>query len=330
MLRTGCSVLVGPRACCGGGECGGAGGGARVWLLVRAGITLSCASLATRPMQTERHDTQNAWPSHLRGLKPAVWIAYRIFNQGSDVDSRRSIPPVVPLQTDTSQLRPKPLGMAVPRQEMVTLPLPQALRQKLLSAGLRTMADLEVCRLDQTSEGACPPTAAACRSAVNLTHLLRCCAAQRASSARKRPTVWANSCTGGRTPQARCLAPCALRGPPALPASSAGNASSKHATDACRVRGEHLCNAAGACLASELPMQSVPSNSIVSFSADMDRLFGFGFPLGQVTELCALQCLCCFNVRLPLRCCCCGWLLMPCISCMMCAQVGLLEWGSHR
>ena len=45
---------------------------------------------------------------------------------------------------------------------------------------------------------------------------------------------------------------------------------------------------AGVCLASELPMQSTPENSIVSFSADLDRLLGVGFPLGQVTELCAL------------------------------------------
>ena len=52
---------------------------------------------------------------------------------------------------------------------------------------------------------------------------------------------------------------------------------------------ERLQSVAGACLASELPMQSVPANSIVSFSADLDRLFGFGFPLGQVTELCALR-----------------------------------------
>lgn len=42
-------------------------------------------------------------------------------------------------------------------------------------------------------------------------------------------------------------------------------------------------------MASELPMQSTPENSIVSFSADLDRLLGVGFPLGQVTELCALH-----------------------------------------
>ena len=36
-------------------------------------------------------------------------------------------------------------------------------------------------------------------------------------------------------------------------------------------------------------MRSTPENSIVSFSADLDRLLGVGFPLGQVTELCALH-----------------------------------------
>jgi len=46
---------------------------------------------------------------------------------------------------------------------------------------------------------------------------------------------------------------------------------------------------AATCMASELPMQSTPENSIVSFSADLDRLLGVGFPLGQVTELCALH-----------------------------------------
>ena len=43
--------------------------------------------------------------------------------------------------------------MAVPRQEVVTLPLPQALRHKLLRAWLTSMAELNVRKLREISEG---------------------------------------------------------------------------------------------------------------------------------------------------------------------------------
>ncbi len=46
--------------------------------------------------------------------------------------------------------------MAVPRQEVVTLPLPQAIRHRLLRAGITTTAELDVRRLRDLSEGNAP------------------------------------------------------------------------------------------------------------------------------------------------------------------------------
>ena len=55
--------------------------------------------------------------------------------------------------------------MAVPRQEVVTLPLPQALRQKLLRAGVSTMAELKLDRLREVSEGSTHwPTVITCNA----------------------------------------------------------------------------------------------------------------------------------------------------------------------
>ncbi len=56
--------------------------------------------------------------------------------------------------------------MAVPRQEVGTLPLPQAVRHRLLRAGITTTAELGIRRLRELSEGDTP---AACHSVLILT-----------------------------------------------------------------------------------------------------------------------------------------------------------------
>ena len=98
------------------------------------------------------------------------------------------------------------------------------------------------------------------------------------------------SCIGGRTHLVRFILAHHTPGASLLVAQH--QAAQWHSTTAgSDVAMYWSCTNAGACLASDLSMQSMPANSIVSFSADLDGLLGAGFPLGQVTELCALRAL---------------------------------------